>query len=171
MNTSSRFVVAIHIMAALTLKRDRPSKSDELSKSVNTNPVVVRRILGMLRKAGLVDSQTGPDGGSRLARAPEKIPLLDIYEAVEESELFHFHYAEPSCSCPIGAYVKDSLSPIFREAAEGMKSVLRGKHLMTVTKDILDRSGISRKLEQGWTLEQLRDAYDFEQGVLVRKKD
>ncbi|MFQ5650348.1 MAG: Rrf2 family transcriptional regulator [bacterium] len=169
MNTSSRFVVAIHVMAAMALKRGQACKSDELSWSVNTNPVVIRRIIGMLRNAGLVISQTGPDGGSRLGCSPDKISLLDIYQAVEGSELFRFHYAEPNCNCPVGAYVKNCLSSTFNEAEAAMKEVLRRKNLMRLTQEILDCSGISAKLAQGWTIEQVREHYVFREGKLVEK--
>ncbi|MEM7525622.1 MAG: Rrf2 family transcriptional regulator, partial [Pseudomonadota bacterium] len=47
-------------------------------------PVVVRRVLGRLRKAGLLTSEKGHAGGWRLARAPEQITLADVYLALDE---------------------------------------------------------------------------------------
>ncbi len=170
MNTSSRFVVAIHVLAAMALDSDKPLKSERLSRSVNTNAVVIRRILGLLRAAGLVVSQAGPDGGFRLARESRAISLLDIYQAVEEGELFHMHYSEPSCDCPIGAYVQDSLGQVFKDADTAMKKVLRGQTLATVTREILQRSGISEKLDEGWTIDELHRHFSFESGRLVLKK-
>ncbi|MEM7375610.1 MAG: Rrf2 family transcriptional regulator, partial [Bacteroidota bacterium] len=49
-----------------------------------TNPVVVRRVLGQLRKAGLLHSQKGHAGGWRLARDPKNISLADIYLVLDE---------------------------------------------------------------------------------------
>ena len=109
MHTSSRFVVAVHILAGLAVARMIKKKecitSEFIASSVNTNPVVIRRILSTLRKAGLVTSQTGPDGGSRLARNPEQITLLEVYQTVEDGKLFHFHYSTPNQECPIGANI------------------------------------------------------------------
>ena len=175
MNTSSKFIVATHIMATLAGKRiacgpDFATKSEFLSHSVNTNPVVIRRILGSLRKAGLVMSQTGPEGGSRLIDTPEKISLLDIYEAVEEGDLFHLHYNKPNEDCPFGANVQGTLCSIMAEAESAMKAVLAEKTLMDVTQDIMDRSGISKLLAAGYTVAQMQEEFAMKTGKLVKKE-
>ena len=64
MGASSKFVVAIHILAMIAGRqriegRPFPVKSAFLSYSANTNPVVIRRLLGKLRAAGMVDSSNG----------------------------------------------------------------------------------------------------------------
>jgi DNA-binding IscR family transcriptional regulator len=121
MNTSSRFVVAVHILVAMTLAQALRKldclTSDFLGASVNTNPVVIRRIISRLRKAGLVDSQPGAGGGSMLARDPEHLTLQEVYEAVEAGDLFHLHYSEPNPYCPIGANIQTALKGTL-EAAE-----------------------------------------------------
>jgi DNA-binding IscR family transcriptional regulator len=68
----SRFVVAVHVLNLLA-PEDRTVAPDHIAESVNINPVVIRRILGLLGKAGLVVSADGstrprwpnPPGGSR----------------------------------------------------------------------------------------------------------
>jgi len=42
------------------------------------------KILQLLAKHGLVESQKGIGGGFRLARAPKEISLFDIVEAIED---------------------------------------------------------------------------------------
>lgn len=64
MTISSRFSVAIHILSLLEINKDGISTSEYISGSVNTNPVVIRRIMGMLNKAGLVEVRTGLPGRS-----------------------------------------------------------------------------------------------------------
>ncbi|GFE52319.1 transcriptional regulator [Roseobacter cerasinus] len=59
--------------------------SAEIATHVGTNPVVVRRVLGRLREAGLLISEKGHAGGWRLARSPEVITLADVYIALDES--------------------------------------------------------------------------------------
>ncbi|MCA1734101.1 MAG: Rrf2 family transcriptional regulator, partial [Acidobacteria bacterium] len=54
MATSSRFAVATHILTVLAVRGDEPSSSNLIASSVGTNPVVIRRLLGMLGRAGLV---------------------------------------------------------------------------------------------------------------------
>src|SRR2546422_10395335 len=58
--------------------------SQELAASVRTNPVVVRRIIRALARAGVVATKEGKGGGARLARSPRRIALLQIYRAVED---------------------------------------------------------------------------------------
>ncbi|MCI0699334.1 Rrf2 family transcriptional regulator [candidate division KSB1 bacterium] len=174
MNTSSRFVVATHILVVLTGHRwadgdDYAVKSDFLSESVNTNPVVIRRILGMLRKAGLVISQTGPDGGTRLARKPESITLLRIYKAVEEGSLFHLHYNTPDLTCPVGAHIQDCLAGPLQEAEAALKKSLAGKTLAQVAKEIADRSGLTKLIAMGLTMDQITRHYVTRSGKFVKK--
>ncbi len=76
---------------------EEPLKSEQVAESVNTNPVVIRRMLMELAEAGLVVSQTGSLGGSRLANDPAKTTLLDVYQALEcERRVF----ASPATSQP-----------------------------------------------------------------------
>ena len=93
MNISSRFAVAIHILSVLEMNKAGVSTSDYIAESVNTNPVVIRRIVGMLSKAGLVEVKPGV-AGAKLAKHPSEITLLDIYHAVhvvQEDSLFGIH--------------------------------------------------------------------------------
>jgi len=67
MTISSRFSVAIHILSLLEISKDEICTSEYIAGSVNTNPVVIRRIMGMLSKAGLVEVRTGV-AGAKLSR-------------------------------------------------------------------------------------------------------
>ena len=127
MGASSRFAVAIHIMVALAVGPRygyASQTSDRIAGSVNTNPVVIRRLLGRLRQAGLVESTTGPEGGSSLARPADQINLDEIYAAVEEGALFHLHYSEPNKDCPIGCNIRGVLGGVFSEAENSLKANL-----------------------------------------------
>ena len=80
---SSKLSVGVHILAALTLHKGTPLTSGQIAGSVNTNPVVIRRLLGLLREAGYVESRNGVGGGWVLLTDPESITLLDVFRAVE----------------------------------------------------------------------------------------
>ena len=56
MSINSRFTVTVHILALLALEQ-KPLSSKYIAASVNTNPVVIRRILGLLSRAGLVTTR------------------------------------------------------------------------------------------------------------------
>jgi Rrf2 family protein len=103
---------------------DEPVKSEYVASSVNTNPVVIRRVLCALAKARLVTSQTGAGGGSKLARSPKEITLLDVYRAVEEGKLFSLHPKPPSRECPVGVNILSVLEDVFEEVEEAVEQVL-----------------------------------------------
>ena len=104
MQISSRFTIALHIFACVdTFKDDYKVTSDFLAASINTNPVIVRKILSQLKNAGLINVARGT-GGITFTRPPADITFLDVYEAiepVENGDLFHFHDA-PNPECPVG---------------------------------------------------------------------
>ena len=104
MQISSRFTIALHIFACVdTFKEEYKVTSDFLAASINTNPVIVRKILLQLKNAGLINVARGT-GGITFTRPPADITFLDVYEAiepVENGDLFHFHDA-PNPECPVG---------------------------------------------------------------------
>ncbi|HLA79495.1 MAG TPA: Rrf2 family transcriptional regulator [Vicinamibacteria bacterium] len=126
---SSRFAVAVHVLAVQAVMSDRVLTSDFLAGSVNTNPVVVRRILGMLRRAGLVVVQPGPGGGSRLAKPPNRIRLAEVYRAVEKGELLALHKSPPSRFCPVGRNIGGVLAEIFCDAEGALEKALEKRSL------------------------------------------
>ena len=99
-------------------------KSEFLAESVNTNPVVIRRLLCSLAHSGLVASQTGAAGGTWLARAPEQISLWEIYRSVELGPLFALHRQQPNQTCLVGSHIEEVLSNIQNEAESALAKVL-----------------------------------------------
>lgn len=122
MAANSRFAMASHIMTAVALKGDEKSSewvtSSYLADSLNTNAVVVRRILGDLQKAGLLETQTGRSGGAKLAKKASGISLYEIFVAVDEGELFAYNPNDPNKKCTLSCEMKAVLTPIF-ESAQG----------------------------------------------------
>ena len=104
MQISSRFTIAVHVLVCIeTFKKEQKVTSDFLASSVKVNPVVIRRLLLQLKKAGLVKVARGT-GGTDIEKPLDKITLLDIYQAVEcveDGRLFHFH-ENPNPLCPVG---------------------------------------------------------------------
>ncbi|OPJ64008.1 Rrf2 family transcriptional regulator [Clostridium oryzae] len=104
MKISSRFTMAVHIMALISMGGVVVCTSEWIAKSVNTNAVVIRRIVSKLRAAGFIGTKAGT-GGYYLTRELDQITLLDVYKAVavvEEGELFNFH-EDPNLKCQVGA--------------------------------------------------------------------
>src|SRR5262249_57282943 len=97
MGPSSRFPLAVHLLVALSFRPDEFISSDSLSGTVRTNPVVVRRIVASLRRAGFVVSQAGATGGVRLAKPARQLSLLAVYHAAGRGGLFRTPQPHPPC--------------------------------------------------------------------------
>src|SRR5215203_3051503 len=124
MSTNSRFAVAVHVVSLMAWSGEEPLKSEQVAESVNTNPVVIRRMLKELAEAGLVVSQTGSLGGSRLANDPAKTTLLDIYRALECRGAFSLHRQPPSRDCPVGVNIETVLGDVLTEVDSAVEGVL-----------------------------------------------
>ena len=127
MQISSRFTVALHIFACVDVfKDDYKVTSDFLASSINTNPVIIRKILSQLKGAGLITVARGT-GGITVNKPLEEITFFDVYQAIEPVEngsLFHFHDA-PNPDCPVGrnihALLDDKLTAIQRAMEDEMR--------------------------------------------------
>ncbi|KOP66830.1 Rrf2 family transcriptional regulator [Bacillus sp. FJAT-18019] len=142
MNISSRFAVAIHILTILEMNKAGVSTSDYIAESVNTNPVVIRRIVGMLSKAGLVEVKPGV-AGARLAKLPSEITLLDIYHAVhvvQEDSLFGIH-ENSDTKCPVGKHIQSAVVPVFSAAQRAMENKLQEVNLEEIVGTIQASAG------------------------------
>ena len=120
MRTSCRFAMAVHVLAVLAYKQGDRVTSSYLAGSVNTNPVIVRRLLLTLQKAKLVDTSKGAGAGSRLERSPARISLAEVYKAVEEDDAFAMPAREPNQGCPVGQCIQDELERVFTSAENAM---------------------------------------------------
>ena len=137
---ATRFAVATHILLYLAIEPTRDSATSlRLAWSVNTNPVVVRRIAGQLARAGLIHIRRGP-GGAELARDPERITLEDVWIAVngtERSALLPVH-RNPNPGCPVGRSVRPVLTDAFGTAEAALHAVLAETTLAAVTARLRD---------------------------------
>lgn len=123
---ATRFAVAIHILLLLACqRRPGPATSQILAESVNTNPVVVRRITGQLARAGLVRVRRGP-GGAELTRPPDQITLGDVWAAThaDQCRAVLAMHADPSRDCPVGRAIPTLLGEAFAGAEAAMLDVL-----------------------------------------------
>ncbi len=109
MQLSSKLPVAVHILLAIAFFEGKIKTTSEfLAGSIGTNPVVVRKIIGMLKEAGLVKVKPGKSGPA-LNKDLKEITLLDVFRAVEKDRvLFPFH-ENPNPRCPVGRNIHNVL--------------------------------------------------------------
>ena len=100
MKRSARLSVALHALVHLVDKPDAVT-STILSECLMTNPVVVRRVMGELREAGIVSSAKGHDGGWRLTRPPGEVSLQDVHAALGETLLLRAESDPGDTACTI----------------------------------------------------------------------
>jgi len=146
MSISSRFTVGIHILALIELNKDGVSSSEYLAGSVNTNPTLIRKIMGMLKKAKLIEVKPGI-AGAKLTKEPGNITLLEVYKAVEvvqEKELFSMHQ-NPHPDCLVGRNIQDTIMPVLSEAQFALEKVLENVTIEDIVGDIIEKDKFSRK--------------------------
>ncbi|NGO07807.1 Rrf2 family transcriptional regulator [Streptomyces sp. HC44] len=137
MGVSSRTAVAVHALTFLARwEGDGLQSSNKVAESLESNPVLVRRILGLLRGKGLVSAVEGSGGGWRLARPAEAISLYDAYVAVESGEaLLPVHAHPPSRTCMVGRHMQSLLEEEFAAAQRALEERLS----RTSIAEMLDR--------------------------------
>ncbi|MBH1987760.1 MAG: Rrf2 family transcriptional regulator [Burkholderiales bacterium] len=143
MTTSSRFVVAVHVLTALAVTGGRPLRSEDLARSANTGAVVIRGLMTRLNEAGLTRSQLGAGGGALLARPASDIRLLDVYRAVEAPELFAVHRMPPCEACPVGGNILSAIQPVLGKAQAALEASLGESTIATMAEEVARLGGFS----------------------------
>ena len=138
MQISSRFTLAVHIFACVdTFKDDYKVTSDFIAGSTHVNPVIIRKILGQLKAAGLIRVARGT-GGTSITKPLSEITFLDIYravECVEDNRLFHFH-ENPNAACPVGRNIHHVLDEKLDRVQKAMERELQSITLEDVKEDL-----------------------------------
>lgn len=138
--------MAVHVLAVLAYKEGDRVTSASLADSVNTNPVIIRRLLLTLQKAGLVETCKGAGAGSRLSRSPRRINLAEVYRAVEDSESFAKPSRKPNAACPVGRCILKTLSKLFASAQHAMEKDLAKTTLADVIDTVKESGARAEKM-------------------------
>ncbi|MGI8476167.1 MAG: Rrf2 family transcriptional regulator [Thermomicrobiales bacterium] len=145
MNVNRRLAVAVHVLALVDGGEwsliHGPATSERMARSVNTNPVVIRRILGSLRNAGLVTSRPGPGGGWRVTRPADEITLKDVFLALRDDDVFGMPLRTTDDGCPIGRCLPTLLAECFREVEAAIEAKLATLTIADV---------VASALAEGW---------------------
>ncbi len=144
MQISSRFTIALHIFTCVDVFKDeRKVTSDFLAGSINTNPVIIRKILSQLKNAGLITVARGT-GGIELTKDLSEITFYDVYEAigaVENGDLFHFHES-PNPECPVGRNIHALLDSKLKTIQSALENELKRYTILDL------RTGMTELLEE-----------------------
>lgn len=130
---NTRFATAVHIMTLLAKSPQEWLTSEWMAGSININPVVVRKEIGVLRGAGLVVSRQGKEGGSQLAKNADSIKISEIYSAVKNTEVLGKKNNNPNPVCSVGRDINNHLNNLFIETDQLVLHFLGDKSLEEFT--------------------------------------
>lgn len=115
MRNDTRLSRMLHVLIHMDRHAQRTT-SDTIARMLETNPVVVRRTMGLLRDQGYVTSDKGHNGGWSLARPLVDITLLDIHQALGSQSIFSIGLATDHPTCLVEQAVNHALGQAFDEA-------------------------------------------------------
>jgi Rrf2 family protein len=121
--TNTQFSVACHALSLLSSVPGEPLSSEVVAGSAGASPVYVRRVLGLLRRAGLASSRPGAHGGWHLTRPAAQVRLGDVWRAVQGDEPVLGLHA-PVAACPVGGEVGALMAEVERRTAHAIEQEL-----------------------------------------------
>jgi DNA-binding IscR family transcriptional regulator len=144
MKRDSRLSGVLHVLLHMA-ELDAPATSEMLAKAMQTNPVVIRRIMAGLRERGYVRSEKGHGGGWTLACDLSKLTLRDIYEALGEPSLLAIGNRTESPGCLVEQAVNAALGHAFDEAEAVLLERFGAVTLAQLSADFHDRLSTHRQ--------------------------
>ncbi|WP_349516183.1 Rrf2 family transcriptional regulator [Leuconostoc suionicum] len=135
MKYSTKLSDAIHILTYIVINQGADLSSTQIAKSVNSNPVVIRRIMSQLKNDGCLLSSNGR-ADPKLARPADTISLLDIYRAVEEDTSFLKIDTKTNQNCNIGRHIQTTLDKYYNQVQEAAEKEMNKIKLADIIKEI-----------------------------------
>ncbi|GJE62619.1 Rrf2 family transcriptional regulator [Methylobacterium trifolii] len=115
MRRDSRLSGVLHVLLHMA-EFDGSVTSERLAALMNTNPVVVRRLMGGLRDLGLVASEKGHGGGWTLVCDLDRVTLYDVYVALGSPGIFAMGHRSEEPACLVEKAVNGALGSAFEDA-------------------------------------------------------
>ena len=143
MRRDSRLSGVLHVLLHMA-EQKAPLTSEALAKAMDTNAVVIRRIMAGLRDHGHVRSEKGHGGGWTLARDLATISLRDIYDALGQPCLFAVGNRAEAPKCLVEQAVNAALDQAFEDAGALLLSRLGNVTLAMLSADFQKRLGDRR---------------------------
>lgn len=136
MKENKQFCMSIHTITYLNFHKNRLCTSNEIAESINTNPVVVRRILDKLKKANIVGVKRGI-GGAYLKKEIKDISFLDIYKLSSPKTVFALNN-KLNETCPISTNLNGSLNDVLSKIDKIIEEEL-SKHTLKEVSEYINK--------------------------------
>lgn len=148
MRRDSRLSGVLHCLLHMA-RQGGPVTSERLARAMQTNPVVVRRVMAGLRDAGFVASAKGHGGGWVISCPLDDITLRDIHEAVGAPELLAVGHREESPGCLVEQAVNAALGQAYRDAEALLLQRLGDVTLAALSRDVHHRLAACSHFHEG----------------------
>ncbi|PZD97762.1 transcriptional regulator [Paenibacillus sambharensis] len=111
---NSEFTIAVHSLVLLAHLPERMASSETIAENVQTNAARVRKVMGVLRKGGFVETREGTRGGYRLTIDPAVVTLADIYRTMAQGSVMpSWCSGDPGMDCVVGSNMRSVMNGIF----------------------------------------------------------
>jgi Rrf2 family protein len=134
MRKDSKLSRMLHVLLHMAREK-RAFTSEYIATMLDTNPVVVRRTMSGLKKAGFVHADKGPGGGWTLVQNLSEISLFDIYQAVGEPTIFAIGNEQETPNCLVERVVNSALNQAMHEAQNILIQQLKTTSLAKLAQD------------------------------------
>lgn len=143
MRVSTRFSDSVHILAFIDIYKDLKLSSELIASSIETSPVVVRRLMSTLRENDLIATKKG-SAEPKLSRSPKEITLLDVYLAVEGDKQLFTLDTNTNPECIVGGNIQEVLGTYYEDAK---MAALRKFNNVTL-QDIIESIQVKQKAKE-----------------------
>ncbi|KRN28745.1 hypothetical protein IV38_GL000950 [Lactobacillus selangorensis] len=138
MKYSHRLSDAVHILAFLDIYKDGDLSSNSIARSIESNPSLIRRLMAMLSKAGLIRTHAGVVAPT-LAKPAAQITLLDVYQVIDDER--HLLHIDPKTNpqCIVGGNIQAVLDADYAEVQQAAEAKMQTITLQSIIDAILVR--------------------------------
>jgi len=144
MRVSTRFSDSVHILAYIDIYQKTKLSSETIASSIETSPVVVRRLMGILRESGLIETKKG-SAEPRLAKPTNEITLLDIYLAAEGDKQLFTLDTNTNPDCIVGGNIQKVLGSYYEDAKMAALKKFNDVSLQDIIETILVEQKIKER--------------------------
>lgn len=140
MLSNTHFAMAVHVLSVLAYQEGRVIGSEDLARSVDTNPSFLRGLIGALRNAGLVETRLGKGGGTMLARPAANITLYDVYLATESQPALTSHECSDRSKCIVAKNMVRLLADVNQRLEGAVEEELQKMTLADLVSQYIGKS-------------------------------
>ncbi|MBC7099631.1 Rrf2 family transcriptional regulator [Candidatus Bipolaricaulota bacterium] len=130
MKIERRIYIGMLVAKALAENGESLKSARGIAETLGLPEISVRQALVRLRRAGILKAEKGRQGGYRLARPPEKIPLFAVLSALTDGDFSFALLSERGRrGRPIAPDKKDPLAGFWEGLEREFRKALEGKTL------------------------------------------